>query len=124
MAQNQKMILIIEDEEDTLLFLKDRLEMEGYQVMTANNGQEGLEKARELRPNLILLDVMLPKMNGYQVCQQLKQDANTQTLPIILITAKSQKSDRLSGKESGWDDYVTKPFDTNELLKKITHFLK
>ncbi|MFH0799823.1 MAG: response regulator [Pseudomonadota bacterium] len=123
MSEKQMKILVIEDEEDTRLFLKDRLEMNGYEVDQARNGQEGLERVRESRPDLILLDVMLPKMNGYQVCRQLKQDEATRTLPIIILTAKAEESDQFWGKEIGCDDFVTKPFDLDELILKVARLL-
>src|SRR3989338_11594834 len=118
------MILVVEDEEDTSLFVKDRLEMEGYQVVTAKDGQEGFDKARENLPDLILLDVMMPKMNGYQVCRKLKLNPVTEAIPIIMVTAKAQGADISFGKETGCDDYLTKPFEMDELLKKISRFLK
>jgi len=121
---NKKMILVVEDEEDTSLFVKDRLEMEGYQVVTAKDGQEGFDKARENLPDLILLDVMMPKMNGYQVCRKLKLNPVTEAIPIIMVTAKAQGADISFGKETGCDDYLTKPFEMDELLKKISRFLK
>lgn len=123
MSQNKKIILVIEDEEDTSLFIKDRLEMEGYQVVTAMNGQEGFDKTREHLPDLILLDVMMPKLNGYQVCRKLKLNPVTQAIPIVMVTAKAQESDIAFGKETGCDDYLTKPFEMDDLLEKIRKHL-
>lgn len=114
-----KTILVVEDEPDTLLALKDRLEMEGYRVVTAVDGMEALEVLPEARPALILMDVMMPRMNGYQLCRKIKSREEWSRIPVILVTAKSQESDRYWGKESGCDDYVTKPFEMDDVIERI-----
>lgn len=113
----RKTILVIEDEPHILLGLKDALSFEGYRVVTASNGKEGLTQARAERPNVVLLDLMLPDMNGYQICEELRrQDA---FVPIIMLTARSQEADKIRGLDAGADDYVTKPFSVGELIARI-----
>ncbi len=114
-----KKIFIIEDELDFLSTLRERLEFEGFVVATAVDGEEALRKIPEEKPDLILLDIMLPEMNGYQVCRELKSNPETETIPVVVVTAKSQESDKFWAKETGADDYVTKPFEMEELLQKI-----
>jgi DNA-binding response OmpR family regulator len=113
----KKTILVIEDEPHILMGLKDALSFEGYRVVTAQSGKEGLSQARVERPNVVLLDLMLPDMNGYQVCEDLRrQDA---FVPIIMLTARSQEADKIRGLDAGADDYVTKPFSVGELVARI-----
>jgi len=114
-----KKIFIVEDELDFLSTLRERLEFEGFEVTTAVDGEEALKKIPEEQPDLILLDIMLPEMNGYQVCRELKSTPETETIPVVVVTAKSQESDKFWAKETGADDYVTKPFEMEELLQKI-----
>ncbi len=114
-----KKIFIVEDELDFLSTLRERLEFEGYVVATAVDGEEALGKIPEEKPDLILLDIMLPEMNGYQVCRELKCNPETETIPVVMVTAKSQESDKFWAKETGADDYLTKPFEMEELLQKI-----
>ncbi len=114
-----KKIFIVEDELDFLTTLKERLEFEGFVVVTAVDGEEALERIPEEKPDLILLDIMLPAMNGYQVCRRLKSNPETETIPVVVVTAKSQESDKFWAKETGADDYLTKPFEMEELLQKI-----
>ncbi len=114
-----KKIFIIEDELDFLSTLRERLEFEGFVVATAVDGEEALRKIPEEKPDLILLDIMLPEMNGYQVCRELKSNPETKTIPVVVVTAKSQESDKFWAKETGADDYLTKPFEMEELLQKI-----
>ena len=118
-----KKLFIADDELDFLSTLKARLEFEGFVVATAVDGKEALRKIREEKPDLVLLDVMMPKMNGYQVCRELKRDSTTESIPVVMVTAKSQESDRFWGKEVGADAYVTKPVDIDELIEKISGFL-
>ena len=110
-------VLVVEDEPDMILGLKDNLEFEGYDVAVASDGQEGLELARAGNPDLILLDVMLPKMSGLDVCRSLRSLGAD--MPIIMLTARSQKVDTVVGLEVGADDYVTKPFSVKELLARV-----
>ena len=113
----RKTILVIEDEPHIVLGLRDALTFEGYRVVTAGTGKEGLALARAERPNVVLLDLMLPDLNGYQVCEDLRrQDA---FVPIIMLTARSQEADKIRGLDAGADDYVTKPFSVGELIARI-----
>jgi DNA-binding response OmpR family regulator len=114
---SKRTILVIEDEPHIALGLKDALEFEGFSVLAAENGKAGLGVAQKERPDAILLDLMLPDLNGYQVCEELRR-AN-QFVPIIMLTAKSQEADKIRGLEAGADDYVTKPFSIGELVARI-----
>jgi DNA-binding response OmpR family regulator len=116
---NPKKILVVDDEPDVASLLTLLLKSQGYNVVSAGDGQEALEKARSEQPDLILLDVMLPKMDGYKVARMLKFDENFSSIPIIMLTAKVQEKDKQIGMEMGADDYVTKPFDTAALLAKV-----
>jgi DNA-binding response OmpR family regulator len=116
-------ILVVDDEPDVLSLLNLMLSSQGYIVISATDGQEALEKARAESPELILLDVMLPRMDGYKVARMLKFDENFRHIPIIMLTAKVQEKDRQTGLEMGVDDYITKPFDTGELLEKVKKLL-
>ena len=115
----KKRILIVDDEKDIVESIEFSLEFEGFECSAAHDGEEALLKARKEYPDLILLDIMLPKINDYQVCRLLKSDEKYKHIPIIMITAKAQESDKFWGKESGADDFVTKPFDMEELVQKI-----
>ena len=113
----KKTILVIDDEPHITLGLKDALEFEGFRVVTASNGKDGAQLARQEHPHAILLDLMLPDVNGYQVCEDLRRfDA---FVPIIMLTAKSQEADKIRGLDAGADDYVTKPFSVGELVARI-----
>ncbi|MCJ7645113.1 MAG: response regulator transcription factor [Candidatus Aminicenantes bacterium] len=115
-------ILIIEDEESILMPLEDNLRLEGYEVSCARDGLGGLSMAGEHRYDLIVLDIMLPKMDGFEVCKRLRQDRVM--TPILMLTAKSQEVDKVLGLELGADDYVTKPFSSRELLARIKAILR
>lgn len=117
-------ILIIDDEADLVETLKFRLEANGYEVITSYDGQDGLEKARIKRPDLIILDIMLPKLDGYKICRMLKFDKKYKNIPVIMFTARAQESDKEMGLEVGADAYITKPFEPNTLLNKIKELLK
>lgn len=119
---NLQKILVIEDEPDMILGLRDNLEYEGYAVITATNGEDGITSATKDKPDLILLDVMLPKLSGLDVCRQLRR--NGFKMPIIMLTARSQEADKVVGLEIGADDYVTKPFGLMELLARIRAHLR
>jgi len=119
----EKTIFIADDESGFVSTLKSRLEFEGFRVMTAPDGKETLRLIAEEHPDLILLDIMMPNVNGYQVCRELKGNSDTSSIPILMLTAKSQESDKFWGKEAGADDYVTKPFDMEELLEKMRSLL-
>ena len=117
-------ILVVDDEEELVKALQIRLKASGYEVITALDGEEALSKARRDAPNLILLDLMLPKMNGYEVCQLLKFDQKYKHIPIIMLTARTQETDKNMGKETGADEYVTKPFEFDDLVAKIKELLE
>lgn len=121
MAQDssKKKILVVDDEALILDALKVRLEASGYEVLTALNGQEALDKARTLNPDLIILDVLLPKVDGYEVARLLKFDTKYKHIPIIMLTAKTQDSDKKIGRDVRADEYITKPFDAKELVELI-----
>jgi DNA-binding response OmpR family regulator len=112
-----KTILIIEDDTSILRGLKDNLEFEGYKVIAEANGKEGLKLALEKNPDLLLLDIMLPGMNGYEICRKIKKEKPD--LQIIMLTARGSEMDKVSGLDTGADDYVTKPFSLPELLARI-----
>jgi len=118
-----KRILVVDDEEDIVALVRIRLEAEGYEVLVASDGQQALDTARKEMPNLIILDLMLPKIDGYKVCRMLKFDERYKKIPIILFTARSQSSDKDLGMEVGADAYLTKPFDSKVLLDSIKRLL-
>ena len=112
-------ILLVDDEPSIVKMVGKRLDVEGYEVLIAVDGQEALKKAQTERPALIILDLMLPKLNGYGVCTVLKQDPRYQTIPIIMFTAKAQETDEKLGLECGADAYLRKPFKAQELLDQV-----
>jgi DNA-binding response OmpR family regulator len=118
-----KKILVVDDETELLKALSIRLKTSGYEVITASDGQEGLEKAKSLNPDLIVLDILMPKMDGYEVCRMLKFDEKYKSIPVIMLTAKAQDIDKAMGKKVGADDYITKPFETQDLVDKIKKYL-
>ena len=115
-------ILVIEDEESILMALEDNLRLEGYEVLSARDGREGLSMAKAQEYDLIILDIMLPQMDGFEVCKELRQ-AKIRT-PILMLTAKSQEIDKVLGLEIGADDYVTKPYSPRELLARVKALLR
>jgi len=115
-------ILIVEDEPDMVLGLKDNFEFEGYEVLTAADGATGLERARSQKPDLVVLDIMLPKLSGLEVCKMLRGEGFDK--PIIMLTARGQEIDKVVGLELGADDYVTKPFSIRELLARVRAILR
>lgn len=117
-------ILVVEDEGELLEFLKMRLEANGYEVIGASDGKEGFEKAIKEKPDLILLDLMLPKIDGYWVCSLLKNDKRHESIPIIILTAKSRAEHSKFARECGADAYMTKPFEVEELLSRIESLIK
>ena len=118
MAEKSR-ILLVDDEPSIVKMVGKRLEVEGFEVLVAMDGQEGLTKAQAERPDLIILDLMLPKLNGYEVCTMLKQDTRYQKIPIVLFTAKAQDKDEKLGMQCGANAYVRKPFRAQELLERI-----
>jgi two-component system alkaline phosphatase synthesis response regulator PhoP len=119
----QKKILVVDDEADLVETVRFPLEMEGFNVLVSYNGEDALNQARKEHPDLILLDLMLPKLDGYKVCRLLKFDERYKDIPILMLTAKTQEKDKLLGKETGADEYITKPFDIDELMKKVKAYL-
>ncbi|MCK9424566.1 MAG: response regulator transcription factor [Ignavibacteriaceae bacterium] len=115
-------ILIVEDEPDMRLGLKDNLEFDGYEVDSAGNGKEGYEKITNNNYDLVLMDVMMPEMSGFEVCKQIRKDGIK--VPIILLTAKGEEIDKVRGLELGADDYITKPFSLRELLARVKAVLR
>lgn len=120
----QPRILIIEDEKGLTQSLAWYFNREGYEAIIAHDGAEGLRKAQAMLPDVILLDVMLPGLDGLKVCQQLRVGERTRTIPVIMITAKSEENDQIEGYAMGADDYVTKPFSNKILLQKVKALLR
>jgi two-component system alkaline phosphatase synthesis response regulator PhoP len=119
---NRATILVVEDEPNMVVGLRDNFEFEGYEVLTARDGVEGLQLALEESPDLVVLDVMMPRMSGLEVCKQLR--AQRPSIPIIMLTARGQEVDKVVGLELGADDYVTKPFSIRELLARVKAVLR
>ncbi|MDD5428711.1 MAG: response regulator [Candidatus Omnitrophica bacterium] len=121
---DKKRILLVDDEKDLVETMIFQLEGAGYEVIKAYDGAEGLEKAKKEKPDLIILDLMLPKMDGYKVCGLLKKDSRYSGIPIILFTARAQESDMRLGEEAGAEAYIVKPFESKMLFNKIASLLK
>jgi two-component system phosphate regulon response regulator PhoB len=117
-------ILAADDEPDALELIEVNLKSAGYEVLTAADGREALQKARANMTDLILLDIMLPEMDGLEVCKALRRDAATSSMPIIMLTARTAEIDRVLGLELGADDYITKPFSLRELILRVKNVLK
>jgi len=120
---NPKKILVVDDEVDLVETLRFPLEMEGYHVLVSYNGEDALNQARKENPDLILLDLMLPKLDGYKVCRLLKFDERYKHIPILMLTAKTQEKDKVLGLETGADEYITKPFEMDYLMEKVKTYL-
>jgi two-component system phosphate regulon response regulator PhoB len=118
-----KRILIVEDDPSVLRATSYILEKEGYEVLSAQNGLEGLKKARDSNPDLLLLDVMLPGIDGFEICHNLRGEPKTANLPILMFSAKGQESDKATGLKVGADEYITKPVDREVLLSKVAAWL-
>jgi CheY-like chemotaxis protein len=116
-------VLVVDDDPVILKLLEVNFEMEGFQVVRASDGAEGLERAREVLPDIVVLDVMMPRMTGYEVAKALREDVGTAHIPIIFVTARAQSSDVERGMELGVDDYVTKPFDPLDLIARVNTLL-
>lgn len=116
-------ILLVDDENDILELVTPMLENSGYEVLTAADGQEAIEKARLQKPDLIILDLMLPKLDGYSVCRMIKLDKTIKNIPIIMFTARAGKDDQSTASEVGADAYIIKPFDPEAMLSKIKELL-
>jgi two-component system phosphate regulon response regulator PhoB len=117
-------ILIVEDDRDIVEMVRYNLKEQGYETISASNGQKGVELAKSQHPDLIILDIMMPVMDGFEACRALKNDNTTADIPIIILSAKSQETDKVVGLELGADDYVTKPFSPRELIARIRAILR
>lgn len=117
-------ILVVEDEAALVMLLRYNLEKEGYRVEVAVDGREALLKVSEERPDLILLDWMLPELSGIEVCRQLRRDSETRNIPIVMVTARGEEADRVRGLDGGADDYISKPFSPSELLARLRAVLR
>jgi two-component system phosphate regulon response regulator PhoB len=117
-------VLVVEDEKDIVDLIKYHLEQSGFSVITALDGPSGLERAKKENPSLIILDLMLPEMDGKDICRALKSNASTQSIPILMLTARAEEVDRIVGFELGADDYVTKPFSPKELVLRVKAILR
>ena len=123
-SDTREKIMIVDDEMATLLPLKRSLEAQGYIVIEAYDGYQAIEKSKTEIPELIILDLMLPEIDGFEVCARLKKDEITGKIPVIMLTARDEVRDKVVGLEMGADDYVTKPFNLNELKARIKNVLK
>jgi two-component system, OmpR family, phosphate regulon response regulator PhoB len=121
---SQTKILVIEDEESLATLLEYNLEREGFEVLVASDGEEGLLRVEEESPDIVILDWMLPKVTGIEVCRRLRSRASTKNIPVIMLTARSEEADRIRGLDTGADDYMTKPFSMSELVARIKAVLR
>jgi len=120
---NVNRILIVDDEPDVTELLKYKIEQDGHLCQVVNNPLSFISVAREFNPNLILLDIMMPELNGLQLCKMVRSDPKMNTIPIIFLTARGEVEDRIKGLESGGDDYISKPFNTKELMLRVANIL-
>lgn len=116
-------ILLVDDSPTVLHITGAALAKRGCEILTAADGEEALQLSRQEQPNLVLLDVILPKFNGYEVCRQLKSTPETTHIPVVMLTSKTKDTDRQWGMKQGADDYITKPFDADDLLRVVGRFL-
>ena len=123
MAPEEKRILIADDDPVILRLIQVNLELEGYEVITANNGEEAVAQAKAENPDLVILDIMMPRLDGYQACEQLKSSDDTKDIPVIFLSAKAQQGDIEKGRSFGVAAYLTKPFDPTELLEVVEQHL-
>ena len=123
-AATRQTIVVADDDADTLNIIKTKLESEGFTVVLARDGQEALQAVRKHKPALAILDVMMPRLNGFQVTRLLKFDKQFKTVPVILLTARAQQSDHDAGVQVRADQYITKPFDPNELLECVVNLVR
>jgi len=118
------LVLIADDDRDIVRFVALNLRLEGFEVMVADNGQDALDKALDARPSLILLDTMMPRLDGYEVCSRFRDERPDSRVPVIMLTAKSLEADRAMAFTAGADDWVTKPFDPADLVSKVKDHLR
>ncbi len=118
-----KTILVVEDEPKSLKLVRDLLQMTGYKTIEATDGKQAIKLAKTEKPDLILMDILMPVMDGYTACHAVKTDKATKTIPVVMLTSLDQKLNKAIGKEMGADGYITKPFDVKELLDVINRFL-
>ncbi len=121
--KDQPLVLIADDDEDILSLVAFRLERSGYQVVTATDGEEAFALALERQPNLAILDVMMPKLDGYELTKKLREEEATRSIPVVLLTARVQEADVARGFEAGADDYIKKPFSPQELRARVQAIL-
>lgn len=123
-ATTMRRILVIEDDKDIVELVRYNLEKDGFQVAACSDGATGLAQVRKSPPDLLILDLMLPKLNGLEICKEIRKDTNLNRLPILILTAKGEEADRVVGLELGADDYVTKPFSPRELVARVKALLR
>lgn len=123
LAENGKKILIVDDEPHVIKSLTFVLTREGYDVSSAENGEDAMTKIRQSKPSLVFLDVMMPKKNGYEVCREVKEDSGLRDIRVIMLTAKGQETDREKGLDVGADEFMTKPFSPMGILDKVKELL-
>jgi two-component system, OmpR family, alkaline phosphatase synthesis response regulator PhoP len=123
-AKASTRVLVVEDEQDVAELLRYHLTKEGYEVTLVGNGADALKRARESKPDLILLDIMVPQLNGWEVCRRLKKDPDLAQIPVIMVSGRVEEGDKVLGFEVGADDYVTKPFSPRELIARIRAVLR
>lgn len=121
---SKQTILVVDDEQDLLDLIEYNLKKEGYNVLKAENGVQGLEMAKEHNPNLVLLDIMMPKMDGIEVCEKMRSNPDLKSIPVIFLTARSDEKTEVEGLDTGADDFVTKPISTTKLLSRIKAVLR
>ena len=124
MSVKRELVLVADDDEDIVRFVEVNLRLEGFEVVTANDGEQALQSAYDLMPDLMLLDVMMPKVDGFVVCQRLRSDPRTKNMSVIMLTAKSLSADKVVGLTAGADDYMIKPFDPVELVARVKSALR
>ena len=117
------MIVVADDDVDTLNIVKVKLETHGFSVVIVRDGQAALAAVRQHKPAVVILDVMMPRLNGFQVARMIKFDKRTKPTPVILLTARTQQADKDLGRQVGADEYITKPFDPDQLLERVTYWL-
>lgn len=124
MSTNQNLILIVDDEPEVHTVLGKMLVREGYAIQSAYNAEEAFEKVKGAKPDLIILDIMMPKVSGIEVCNRLKADPTTKDILILIVSARDAQADRIEGLTHGADDYVSKPFHLRSLVRKVEHMLQ